>query len=53
MYFQGTLMQGAALDPHACIGLIIGTGCNACYLEKADKVYHWESERHGEKEVST
>jgi hexokinase len=44
-------MQGAVLDPRSRIGLILGTGCNACYLERADKVYHWESERHGEKEV--
>ncbi|KAL1139362.1 hypothetical protein AAG570_006346 [Ranatra chinensis] len=47
----GTLMQGAAMDKRTRIGLILGTGSNACYVERADKVYHWESERHGEKEV--
>nr|WPA94603.1 hexokinase 1 [Cacopsylla chinensis] len=47
----GTLLQGASLDHRTAIGLILGTGSNACYLEKADKVKHWETERHGEKNV--
>ncbi|XP_020706631.1 hexokinase-1-like [Athalia rosae] len=47
----GTLIQGASQDRNTVIGLILGTGSNACYLEKADKVQHWETERHGEKEV--
>ncbi|XP_046742433.1 hexokinase type 2-like [Diprion similis] len=47
----GTLIQGASQDQNTAIGLILGTGSNACYLEKADKVQHWETERHGEKEV--
>lgn len=47
----GTLVQGSTLDPDTCIGLILGTGSNACYLEKADRVEHWETERHGEREV--
>lgn len=47
----GTLVQGAAVDPETAIGLILGTGSNACYLERADRVEHWEPERHGEKEV--
>lgn len=47
----GTLMMGAFLDKNTCIGLILGTGSNACYLESADKVEHWETKRHGEKEV--
>ncbi|XP_044011058.1 hexokinase-2-like isoform X2 [Aphidius gifuensis] len=47
----GTLVQGATQDPHTAIGLVLGTGSNACYLERADKVEHWEPERHGEKEV--
>lgn len=48
----GTLLQGALLDHRSTIGLILGTGSNACYLERADRVYHWESERHGERDVS-
>ncbi|XP_035734406.1 hexokinase-1-like isoform X1 [Vespa mandarinia] len=47
----GTLIQGATLDPDTAIGLILGTGSNACYLERADRVEHWEPERHGEREV--
>lgn len=48
----GTLVQGSTLDPNVAIGLILGTGSNACYLERADRVEHWETERHGEREVS-
>ncbi|XP_076628998.1 hexokinase type 2 [Colletes latitarsis] len=47
----GTLVQGSTLDPDTAIGLILGTGSNACYLERADRVEHWETERHGEREV--
>nr|CAD7430790.1 unnamed protein product [Timema monikensis] len=46
-----TLVQGAVLDPRTTIGLILGTGSNACYLERADRVQHWEQQRHGEKQV--
>ena len=45
-------MMGAFLDKNTCVGLILGTGSNACYLEKADRVEHWETKRHGEKEVN-
>nr|XP_012152917.1 PREDICTED: intraflagellar transport protein 88 homolog isoform X9 [Megachile rotundata] len=48
----GTLVQGSTLDPETAIGLILGTGSNACYLERADRVEHWETERHGERQVS-
>ncbi|XP_047112829.1 hexokinase-1-like [Schistocerca piceifrons] len=47
----GTLVQGAVLDNRTAIGLILGTGSNACYLERADRVQHWEGQRHGEKQV--
>ncbi|XP_076389966.1 intraflagellar transport protein 88-like protein nompB isoform X5 [Megachile rotundata] len=47
----GTLVQGSTLDPETAIGLILGTGSNACYLERADRVEHWETERHGERQV--
>lgn len=47
----GTLVQGSTLDHNTAIGLILGTGSNACYLERADRVEHWETERHGEREV--
>jgi hexokinase len=32
----GTLMSCAWLNPKTKIGLIIGTGCNCCYLEKVN-----------------
>ncbi|CAL1678136.1 unnamed protein product [Lasius platythorax] len=47
----GTLVQGSTLDHNVAIGLILGTGSNACYLERADRVENWETERHGEREV--
>ncbi|GFG37586.1 hypothetical protein Cfor_12673, partial [Coptotermes formosanus] len=47
----GTLIQGAVLDKRTAIGLILGTGSNACYMERADRVQHWEGQRHGEKQV--
>ena len=50
--WSGTLIQGAVLDKRTAIGLILGTGSNACYLERADRVQHWEGKRHGEKQVT-
>ncbi|XP_012221935.1 hexokinase type 2 [Linepithema humile] len=47
----GTLVQGSTLDSDTAVGLILGTGSNACYLENADRVEHWEPERHGERQV--
>ncbi|XP_075535605.1 hexokinase-4-like [Dermacentor variabilis] len=40
----GTLVQGAFMDGHCAIGLIMGTGSNGCYLEKAEKVQKIEAE---------
>ena len=36
--FLGCLMSCAWKNPKCRIGLIIGTGTNACYLEEMDKV---------------
>lgn len=47
----GTVVQGARMDPATRIGIVVGTGSNACYVERADRVQHWETERHGEKNV--
>ncbi|XP_076765888.1 hexokinase-2 isoform X2 [Xylocopa sonorina] len=47
----GALVQASTIDHDTAIGLILGTGSNACYLERADRVEHWETERHGEREV--
>ncbi|XP_074656699.1 hexokinase type 2-like isoform X2 [Tubulanus polymorphus] len=37
----GTLMAGAYIDHHCQIGLIIGTGCNVCYVEHLENVDKW------------
>uniref|UniRef100_A0A0B6ZZ59 Phosphotransferase n=1 Tax=Arion vulgaris TaxID=1028688 RepID=A0A0B6ZZ59_9EUPU len=37
----GTLMSAAHVDHHCQIGLILGTGCNACYMEYLDNVGTW------------
>ena len=34
----GTLMSCVMEDPDCAIGLIVGTGSNACYIEKTDKI---------------
>lgn len=47
----GTLVQGGRLDPDTRIGIVLGTGSNGAYMEKADRVRHWETKRHGEKHV--
>ncbi|XP_050356905.1 hexokinase-1-like isoform X2 [Nymphalis io] len=39
----GTLVAGAQLDPEVAIGVIMGTGSNGCYMERADRVQHWEA----------
>lgn len=49
--FLGTLMMGALIDKKTAIGLIIGTGSNACYMEKSDRVKHWDSIKYKEREV--
>jgi len=33
----GTMLAGGYSDPSVCAGLILGTGTNACYLEKVSK----------------
>lgn len=38
----GTLMSCAYKDPNCRIGLIVGTGCNACYMEKMACVENYE-----------
>ncbi|XP_026501704.1 hexokinase-2-like [Vanessa tameamea] len=39
----GTLVAGAQLDPAVVIGVIMGTGSNGCYMERAERVQHWEA----------
>ncbi|KAG6446676.1 hypothetical protein O3G_MSEX004559 [Manduca sexta] len=38
----GTLVAGAHADPAVGIGVILGTGSNGCYMERAERVQHWE-----------
>lgn len=44
-------MQGAFVDRKCAIGLILGTGSNACYIERADRIEKWEGEHKDVKEV--
>ncbi|XP_028178414.1 hexokinase-2-like [Ostrinia furnacalis] len=39
----GTLVAGAHIDPAVGIGVILGTGSNGCYMERAARVQHWEA----------
>lgn len=38
----GTLMSCAYKNPHCMIGAIVGTGTNACYMERLDNVELWD-----------
>ncbi|CAG7819509.1 unnamed protein product [Allacma fusca] len=40
----GTLMSCAWLNPNCRVGLIVGTGTNACYVEKLENVGLWDSD---------
>lgn len=43
----GCLLSCAWNEPKCLIGLIVGTGCNACYVEKLDKVELWNGPLEG------
>ncbi|CAF1519347.1 unnamed protein product [Rotaria sp. Silwood1] len=47
----GTLMACAYKDPSTAIGLILGTGTNACYIEDLDKVGTWDGDYNEPKQV--
>ncbi|CAF2746550.1 unnamed protein product [Rotaria sp. Silwood2] len=47
----GTLMSCAYRDPSTAIGLILGTGTNACYIESLDKVGTWNGNYDDPKQV--
>ncbi|XP_059047147.1 hexokinase-2-like [Achroia grisella] len=40
----GTMMAGAHINPNVGIGVILGTGSNGCYMERAARVRHWEGQ---------
>lgn len=47
----GTLMASAYNDQNTRIGLILGTGSNACYVENLDNVKTWDGDRNDPKQV--
>ncbi|XP_054709188.1 hexokinase-1-like [Uloborus diversus] len=47
----GTMMMGSYLDKRSAIGLILGTGCNASYFEKVERIHKWEGKHEGITEV--
>lgn len=47
----GTLMASAYHDQNTHIGLILGTGSNACYVENLDNVLTWDEDRNDPKQV--
>lgn len=47
----GTMMMGSYLDKRSAIGMILGTGCNAAYFEKVQKIEKWEGKHPGIDEV--
>ncbi|OQV26213.1 putative hexokinase HKDC1 [Hypsibius exemplaris] len=47
----GTLMSCGHSTPTAFIGLILGTGCNACYMERIENVELWDGDTNEPKEV--
>ncbi|CAF1118772.1 unnamed protein product [Adineta steineri] len=47
----GTLMACAYKDPNTAIGLILGTGTNACYMEKIGRVGTWDGDYNEPKQV--
>jgi len=47
----GTLMACAYKDPNTAIGLILGTGTNACYMENLQRVETWNGDYNEPKQV--
>ncbi|XP_013785503.1 hexokinase-1-like [Limulus polyphemus] len=47
----GTLMSCAHKNRECRIGVIVGTGTNACYMEKTENVETWEGDQNDSKQV--
>lgn len=47
----GTLVKGSFVDRKCAIGLVLATGCNACYLEKVERIAKWQGDHPGVDEV--
>ncbi len=39
----GTLIAGSIIDPKCSVAVIVGTGSNACYLERVDRCPKWKA----------
>ncbi|KAK8731482.1 hypothetical protein OTU49_007625 [Cherax quadricarinatus] len=37
----GTLVMGAYMDKRCALAMILGTGCNGCYIEKVERIEKW------------
>ncbi|XP_045616987.2 hexokinase-1 isoform X1 [Procambarus clarkii] len=46
----GTLVMGAYMNKSCALGMILGTGCNGCYIEKVERIEKWLG-RHSEAEM--
>ncbi|XP_013196366.1 hexokinase-2 [Amyelois transitella] len=42
----GTLVAGAYEDPTVGVGVILGTGSNGCYMERASRITQWGETHH-------
>ena len=47
----GTMVSCAFDDPDVAIGLILGTGTNACYMEKTSNIPKWDGDQGPPKQV--
>ena len=47
----GTMVSCAFDDPDVEIGLILGTGTNACYMERLDNIPKWSGDQGPPKHV--
>jgi len=47
----GALLAGAHLDRDCQIGLILGTGTNACYMEETTKIAKWRGDKDSMRQV--
>eukprot|EP00794_Sanderia_malayensis_P005743 gene5743-6445_t len=47
----GTMVACAFDDPDVEIGLILGTGTNACYMEKIENIPKWDGDMNSPKQV--
>jgi len=47
----GALLAGAHTDQDCQIGLILGTGTNACYMEETTKIAKWQGDKDSMRQV--